>query len=81
MKIFNFGTRKSFGTEYKPFDVEGLALEFAKFEQLYDTNRQAYDWLYDTGYGEKIWTELVALSGGRDPALTAVIEARAKVHK
>ena len=76
MKIFNFGTRKSFGTEYKPFDVEGLALEFAKFEQLYDTNRQAYDWLYHTGYGRKLWDELIKLVGTYDAATEAIEKAR-----
>lgn len=64
----NSGTRK-------PFDIEGLALEFAKFEALYDTNRQVYEWLYHTGYGRKLWDELIRLTGSWKSASNAVTEA------
>lgn len=46
---------------YKDLDVDGLALEFVKFEDLYDTNYQAYAWLYDTGYGLVIFRMIMDL--------------------
>ena len=86
MAIFDLGIEpeayRSQGDRHKPMDVEGLALEFAKFEALYDNgNRQAYIWLYHTGYGEKLWTELVTLSGDYDSAWIAADEARSALYR
>jgi hypothetical protein len=44
---------------YKNLDVEGLAAEFCKFEDLYDSNYQAYHWLWHTGYGEMLFRMLM----------------------
>jgi hypothetical protein len=43
---------------YKALDAAGLAKLFAEFEKLYDSNYQAYMWLYHTGYGKKVYDTL-----------------------
>jgi hypothetical protein len=43
---------------YKNLDIDGLAREFCKFEDLYDSNYQAYHWLFHTGYGDRIFNTI-----------------------
>lgn len=46
------------GRHVKPLDAEGLARLWVEFERLYDTNYQAYNWLWYTGYGAKVYDTL-----------------------
>lgn len=59
--LYNMGVdpRRSGERFYKNLDAEGLAREFAKFEDLYDSNYQAYHWLYHTGYGSMLFNMLM----------------------
>jgi len=61
--IYNLGfSPREFGNRgYKNLDIEGIALEFAKFEMLYDSNYQQYHWLYSTGYGQMLYDILLDL--------------------
>lgn len=59
--LFNMGIdpRRSGERFYKDLNSEGLAEEFVKFEDLYDSNYQAYHWLWHTGYGEMLYRMLM----------------------
>lgn len=58
--LYNFGfdPMRSGERFYKDLDAPGLARLFAEFERLYDSNYQAYHWLYHTGYGNMVYTML-----------------------
>lgn len=59
--LYNMGfdPRKTGERFYKNLDAEGIAEEFVKFEDLYDSNYQAYHWLYHTGYGFMLFRMLM----------------------
>lgn len=63
--IFNMGIPpSSFVTQYKKLELDGMAKEFIAFEMLYDTNPQAYDWLYSTRYGVTLFRMMCDLVEG-----------------
>jgi hypothetical protein len=81
--IFNLGIPPAFATEYKNLAFDGLAKEFVAFEKLYDTNPQAYEWLYNTGYGEKLYAMMkdILLDRGinsTSAAIDAIVVARSE---